>query len=251
MRWDPDTYLRWADHRARPGLELIARIPDIEPADIVDLGCGTGDLTTLLAERFGGARVIGVDSSAEMLDRTEPHPRVRWLEATFDGWNDPADLIFSNAALHWSTDHPTLFPRLAGLVRPGGVLAVQMPDNWAQPTHRIPARILDTGDWPDRARRALARDRVAAPATYRAWIGPGYDIDLWTTTYHHALDGPDPVLDWVTGSLLKPVLDVLDPASAARFRQTCADAYRGAYPAEADGTVVLPFRRLFIVAQRR
>lgn len=251
MTWDPETYLRWADHRTRPGLELIARIPDVEATDVVDLGCGTGHLTAVLADRFTEARVVGVDSSAEMLDMAEPHPRVRWVEATFDDWGDPADVVFSNAALHWSTRHSELFPRLGRLVRPGGALAVQMPDNWAQPTHRVPARILDTGEWPSAARLALARDRVSSPAAYRSWIGSGFDFDLWTTTYHQVLDGADPVLDWVSGSVLKPVIDMLDDVDAERFRAACAAGYRSAYPAEADGTVILPFRRLFIVARRR
>lgn len=250
MSWDPDTYLRFADHRMRPGLELMTRIPDVEPSDVVDLGCGTGQLTSHLAERFPDARVIGVDSSSDMLDRAPSHPRIRWVEAAFEHWTEDADVVFSNAALHWSTDHARLFPTLAGLVRPGGVLAVQMPDNWSEPTHRVPARILDTGDWPEGARRSLARDRVARAATYREWIGEGFEFDLWSTTYHQVLSGTDPVLQWVSGSVLRPVLDALDGPDRQRFQQVCAAGYRTAYPPQSDGSVILPFRRLFIVARR-
>jgi trans-aconitate 2-methyltransferase len=253
--WDPAQYLRFADHRRRPGVELLARIPEVDGVEVVvDLGCGTGGLTALLAARWPEATVTGIDSSPEMLQRaTADHASLAWRLSPLESWEPdaPVDVIYSNAALHWLNDHETLFPRLFGLVRPGGVLAVQMPANFSAPTHRIPAEILDGGDWSDAARAALLRDRVAAPSAYRRLLGAeAAALDIWTTTYHQELTGPDPVLEWVKGSVLAPVLAALGPDRAHEFATACAARYRDAYPPEPDGTVVLPFTRLFLVAVR-
>jgi trans-aconitate 2-methyltransferase len=251
MTWDPDVYESFADHRMRPGIELLQRIPDIDPRLVVDLGCGTGRLTVMLARRWPAARVHGVDSSGAMLDRAEG-AAVTWVEADIHGWEPdaPVDLVYSNAALHWLDDHPELFRRLAGHVAPGGVLAVQMPDNWREPSHRIPAAVLDEGEFPQAARGALLRDPVARLEDYRRWIGEGFRFDLWTTTYLQILEGTDPVLQWVMGTVLRPVLAVLSPPERDRFLEGCARAYRTAYPPGTDGSTVLPFRRMFIVARR-
>ncbi|NIR80979.1 MAG: methyltransferase domain-containing protein, partial [Gemmatimonadetes bacterium] len=151
--------------------------------------------------------MIGVDSSAEMLERARAtFPAPSWLRRDITGWaaSDPVDVLYSNAALHWLEDHDHLLPRLFRQVRPGGVFAFQMPANWDEPTHRIPARILDGGDWPERARRALVRDRVAAPGHYRRLLVDGASsLDLWETVYHQELRGDDPVLTWVEGSVLR------------------------------------------------
>lgn len=251
MNWDPGTYLRFADHRLRPGLELMARIPDIDPRSVLDLGCGTGRLTAMLAERWPGANVVGVDSSRDMLERaaTESGP-IRWIESDIVDHHppEPVDVIYSNAALHWVDDHATLFRTLRSWLRPGGVLAVQMPDNWSEPTHTIPAAILDDPIWPETARRALLRDRVARPDDYRTWLQPA-DVDLWETTYHHRLTGDDPILTWVSGSVLAPVVDALDPEARRRFEDACRSGYRTAYPVAWDGATMLRFRRLFMVAR--
>ena len=249
-RWDPTTYLRFADHRTRPGIELIARIPDLDARTVVDLGCGTGHLTAILADRFPGARVVGMDSSADMLARAKSeHRGIEWVCADLADWEPdaPVDLLFSNAALHWLGDHEELIPRLRGWMADGGVAAIQMPDNWREPTHRIPADILDDGTWPAAAAEALMRDRLASPADYRRWLQPA-TVDLWETTYFQVLTGEDPVWGWVTGSVLRPVLEALDDDERTRFADRCRSAYRDAYPAGSDGTTLLPFRRLFIVA---
>lgn len=267
MQWDPGDYLRFADHRSRPGLELLARVPDLPARAIADLGCGPGTLTVSLVKRWPGARVWGVDSSEEMLElaRSLSAP-VDWVEADLAGWEPPQpwgdqglDLVYSNAALHWLGDHDRLLRRLLGLLRPGGVLAVQMPDNWREPTHTVPARLLDSGVWPAAAEAALARDRVMTAPEYRRVLEPTTrSIDMWETTYHQVLEpaGPStsgtahPVLEWVRGSVLRPVLDALDPAARRTFEETCTEGYTAAYPAEPDGRVILPFRRLFMVAVR-
>jgi trans-aconitate 2-methyltransferase len=249
MPWDPDHYLRYADHRARPGLELIARIPDVEAATVVDLGCGPGNLTVHLAQRWPEAEVTGIDSSAEMVDRAAAdHPGLRWEQGDVATWEPagPVDVIFSNATLHWLDDHEVLFPRLRSHLRAGGVLAVQMPDNWGAPTHRVPAEVLDDSSWPPRAADALLRDRLASPGQYRSWLQPG-TVDVWRTTYYQALTGDDPVWAWTTGSVLRPVLDVLDDGDRERFTAECQARYRRAYPPDAEGVTILPFSRLFMI----
>ncbi len=153
MAWDPDRYLRFADHRTRPGLELASRIPDIDARSIVDLGSGTGHLTAHLAERWPEASILGIDSSDEMVERARvDHPSLEWVVGNVETWEpkEPVDLLFSSAALHWVDDHAALFPQLRSCLAAGGVMAVQMPDNWKAPTHLIPAQVLDEGEWPER-----------------------------------------------------------------------------------------------------
>ena len=250
--WDPDRYEQFVDDRLRPGLDLLARVGHFQPRRAVDLGCGTGRLTMLIAERNPDVEVVGVDASDEMLRRAvAPGSRVRWVRADIASWpfDEPYGLIFSNAALHWLGDHPALFERLAAALPTGGVLAVQMPANWRQPTHTIPSAVLDDSAYADVA-HTLARDRVAEADAYRRWLGESLTVETWTTTYHHVLSGTDPVLDWVMGSVLRPVADALDDDRRADFLAECARRYREAYPPRSDGSTVLPFRRLFIVARR-
>lgn len=251
--WDPDRYELFADHRLRPGLDLLARVGPFSPRRVVDLGCGTGRLTEIIAERNPDAQVTGLDASEEMLDRARSgQSKIRWVRADVETWapDQPHGLIFSNAALHWLDDHEGLFGRLGDAVPSGGVLAVQMPDNWNEPTHTIPAALVDGPEYDDVA-DALLRKRVTEAAAYRRWLGAGLDVETWTTTYHHALSGADPVLHWVMGSVLRPVIDALDDARRANFLTECGRRYREAYPPEPDGSTILPFRRLFIVARRR
>lgn len=256
MPWDPDRYLRFADHRTRPGLELAYRIPDIEAKSIVDLGSGTGHLTALLGQRWPDASIVGIDSSIEMIDRARHDhaaldwPNLDWVVGDVAKWQppQPVDVLFSNAALHWLDDHETLFPRLRSYLAPGGVMAVQMPDNWSAPTHRIPAEVLDEGDWPDRARAALLRDRLAPPDAYASWVQQA-NVDLWRTTYYQLLTGDEPVWAWVTGSVLRPVLAALNGSERDRFSEICRTRYAEAYPMAPDGVITLPISRFFLVAQ--
>lgn len=252
MNWDPDRYERFSHHRLRPGLDLLERVRDIDPRFVVDLGCGTGTLTAIVAGRWPNAQVKGLDSSQQMLERAPTTmPNLTWERGDIASWraDRPVGLIFSNAALHWLDDHAGLFGGLVTSLETGGVLAVQMPDNWTQPTHRIPAAVLDEGDYPDEAHRALLRNPVARAEDYRRWLGPDVDCATWSTTYHQTLTGEHPVLEWVRGSVLAPVIAALDDPEP--FLAECARRYRSAYPPQPDGTTVLPFRRLFIVARRR
>jgi trans-aconitate 2-methyltransferase len=254
MTWDPESYLRFSDERLRPGLDLLSQVPETEPRTVIDLGCGTGTLTRLIATRWPQSHVVGLDSSEPMLKEAKStETDIEWVLGDIADWNPPVEygLVFSNAALHWVADHENLFTRLSLAVTSGGTLAIQMPDNWAEPTHSIPARVLDDPRFAEDHRRLLLRDRVASPTAYRSWIGPGFDVDIWQTTYHHVLEGVDPVLTWVTGSILAPVLNGLDPERRHLFLENCRSEYARAYPTQPDGTTVLAFRRLFIVARRR
>ena len=259
MTWDPDSYMAFADLRSRPGLELLARINHLDPEVIVDLGCGPGHLTAVMARRWPDAQVVGIDDSAEMLERaasqfpSQQWPSISWQHAEIATWA-PAhsvSIVFSNAALHWLGNHQVLIPHLMTLISAGGVLAVQMPDNWDQPSHRLISRLVDEPRWRSRTAPAFLGHPVAEPAEYRSWLRPmAAEIDLWRTTYHHILEGPDAVLGWVQGSVLRPILAALQPDEAADFVSQLTDAYRTAYPIETDGKTPFPFSRLFIVARR-
>lgn len=248
--WDPAQYLRFASERTRPAVELAARVPLAEVTEAVDLGCGPGNSTEVLAARWPAARLTGVDSSPEMLaEARAAHPDWAWVEADVAAWAPATapDLIFSNAALHWLDDHAKLFPRLMSYLAPGGLLAVQMPANYDAPSHTL---MREAGaPWADRlpAPRSLAGDAGA----YYDWLAPrAASVDLWETTYHHVLDGPEAVVDWVRGTGLRPYLEALEPSDRPAFEARYLELIREAYPHRADGTVLMPFQRLFLVAVR-
>ena len=258
--WDPDTYLAFADLRSRPGLELLARIEHPRPETIVDLGCGPGHLTAVLARRWPYARVIGIDGSAEMLERAESQfprekwPTIEWQHQDISTWNPQyrVSILYSNAALHWLADHRNLFPRLLSLISAGGSMAVQMPDNWEEPSHTSISRLTEDPRWKERAAPLFLGRPVAEPGAYRAWLQPeAAEIDQWRTTYFHALTGADPVVSWVEGSVLRPILSVLESGEAELFLSDLAESYRTAYPAGPNGITAFPFSRLFMVARRR
>ncbi len=248
--WNAVQYGKFTEQRMRPGLDLLGRIPTTDPEVVVDLGCGTGSLTQVLHERWPQARVVGIDASTEMLSSVPNTPGITWHQAEIERWqpDEPVDVIYSNAALHWVDDHGRLFPRLLGYIKLSGCLAVQMPDNWDQPSHTIPERLLESPVWPDAARAAFRRHPVAAITDYRRWLGEATSLDLWRTTYVQTLTGVDPVLEWVRGSVLGPVASAMNEAERSSFEATLAEQYRVAYPPEEDGATLFPFSRLFIVA---
>jgi trans-aconitate 2-methyltransferase len=251
--WDPQQYLQFAALRLRPALDLLAHVELTEsPTLIVDLGCGPGNLTAALAERWPGAEVIGVDSSPAMLaDARRDHPELTWVEADLARWEPPrpADLVFSNAALHWLPDHATLLPALFGRVAPGGVLAVQVPDEWDAPSHTAGFEIANSPRWRDRLGYDLSEHPLLDGHGYLDALLPlAATVDCWTTRYFHVLEGPDPVVEWYKGSFLRAFLSVLDEADGEAFVAEYAAAMREAYPPRPDGRTVLPFQRLFLVA---
>jgi trans-aconitate 2-methyltransferase len=252
MSWHPERYLAFDDHRTRPAADLLARVPLRTPDRVVDLGCGPGNSTALLTERWPAAAVIGVDSAPAMLAKArERGVAADWLEADIAIWapDAPVDLLFSNAALQWLPDHSTLLPRLLGCLRPGGVLAVQMPRNFQAPSHVAMRELAANGPWAARLEGVLRAEPVASPAWYHDLLGPrAATLDIWQTEYLQALDGEDPVLRWTEATALRPVLQALDETEAAAFRQAYAARLREAYPRRPDGRTLYPFQRLFMVA---
>jgi trans-aconitate 2-methyltransferase len=255
--WDPATYLRFGDERARPFLDLLARVGAVAPSVVVDLGCGEGELTASLARRWPGARITGVDSSATMLAAAAAHAvpgQVYFTAGDVRTWeaDDPVDVLVSNAVLHWVAGHDELLSRWAARLAPGGWLALQVPGNFRAPTHALLAGLCRSVEWADRLAGAAPRpDTVLEPAGYfDVLAAAGLATDAWETTYLHVLTGPDPVLAWVRSTQLRPVLARLDDADAARFTEQYAAALREAYPVRADGTTLLPFRRIFAVGAR-
>jgi trans-aconitate 2-methyltransferase len=253
VRWEPAQYLKFADHRQRPAIDLLNRI-DADPRAIVDLGAGTGNVTRLLQARWPNAVVTGVDSSAEMLARAgDALPRISWERADLSEWRprDPVDLVYSNAALHWVDDHATLFPALFAIVSRGGTLAVQMPTNFAAPSHTAIAEVVSSGPWRSTLEPLLRTPPVQPPSIYFDLLTPAASsLDIWETEYVHVLDGDRPVLEWIKGTWLRPLLAALDDEERAQFESRYAARAAAAYPRRADGCTLFPFRRLFIVATR-
>lgn len=248
--WDPDRYLAFADHRGRPFVELLGRVAATAPATVVDLGCGPGNLTALLAERWPGAEVAGVDSSPEMLERARRDvPGVSFVEGDLRDWApaDPVDVLVSNATLQWLPDHLELLGRLVGLVRPGGWLAFQVPGNFDEPSHTIRAG-LAAEPYAAHTAGAAAPSSHDAATYLRALQGLGCEVDAWETTYLHVLHGPDPVFTWVSGTGARPTLQALPADLRPAFEDELRRRLRAAYPDDGHG-VVLPFRRVFAVAR--
>jgi trans-aconitate 2-methyltransferase len=257
-RWDPKQYLKFADHRLRPALELLSRVPLAAPAVIYDLGCGSGQITRMLAERWPSATVYGVDNSPEMLAQAAAESEtIQWIEADIQQWQPeaPPDLIFSNATLHWVAAHRDLFPRLLRSLNAGGVLAVQMPLSWGAPSHQLMRETLAGGGSDGHVlgaaelREAMDRNGVEEAETYYDLLAAAAtSLDIWSTEYVQVLEGADPVLEWVKGTGLRPILNALDAQERDSFLALYAQRLREAYPMRSDGRTLYPFRRLFIVA---
>jgi trans-aconitate 2-methyltransferase len=254
LSWNPGQYLKFAQPRLRPALDLLARIALDAPGSIHDLGCGTGNVTRLLAQRWPDAAVTGVDDSPSMLEQAgESSGRIIWRRQSIAHWSPdaPADLVFSNAALHWLPDHATLFPRLMGTLARGGVLAVQMPRNFDAPSHTLIADVIRARPWRGRLEPLLKPSPVEPPAFYHRVLAPiAGTTDVWESEYLQVLRGDDPVKQWVKGTWLVQFLDALDPTERPTFEAEYARRLREAYPPESDGTTLFPFRRLFLIATR-
>ncbi|MEQ6903176.1 methyltransferase domain-containing protein [Nocardioides sp. YIM 152588] len=253
-RWDPARYLVHADERARPFLDLVARIDAAAPDAVVDLGCGPGTLTALLASRWPGADVVGIDSSAEMIERARAEaPELAFEVADLRDWlaepEERADVLVSNATLQWVPGHLDLMPALVGAVHPGGWLAFQVPGNMAAPSHALLDALADEEPYAAHT-RGVARVAAHDAVTYlRALTALGCTVGAWETIYLHVLRGPDPVFSWVSGTGARPTLQALPDDLRPGFEEEYRARLRAAYPAEPDGSVVLPFRRVFAVAR--
>lgn len=257
MRWNPELYRRFASERARPFADLIeAAARRIEnPRTIVDLGCGSGELTASLAERWPGAYVTGIDSSPEMTDDAARAHSERFefvLKRIEDFTPDPRlDLLVSNAALQWVPDHRDLLAGWLAELAPGAVIGVQVPGNFRAPSHALMREIAESQEFTDELHAVLrGPDAVAEPGEYLELLADAsIDPDVWETTYSQLLTGTDPVLEWVRGTALRPVYDVLSTDRAAAFERLYAEALRTAYPPGKHGTV-FEFRRVFFTGRK-
>jgi trans-aconitate 2-methyltransferase len=244
MPWSPSQYLKFEDERTRPPRELLARVPLDRPASVIDLGCGPGNSTELLVERYGAAIVSGVDNDPAMLAAARKRlPSTSFLEADVATWlpATSVSLLFSNATFQWVPNHLAVLGRLMDALEPGGVLAVQMPDNVHEPSHQLMEDLL-TG---------AGREPLPQPeAYYDALHRKAAHIDIWHTHYYHVLKDAAAIVEWFKGSALRPYLEGLDAQKRAAFEAEYLSRISKAYPPMADGRVLLRFPRLFIVAVR-
>ncbi|NWD25583.1 trans-aconitate 2-methyltransferase [Pseudomonas yamanorum] len=253
MTWSAKQYSMFEQQRTRPVRDLVAAIPDGDVRSAVDLGCGPGNSTEVLAERFPKALVTGMDSSDDMLvDARKRLPTLNFELADIGAWN-PAqqfDVILANASLQWLPDHATLYPHLVNQLTEGGTLAVQTPDNLDEPAHRLAREIAADGPWAAKIGAVKHNERHTASYYFELLSKHCSTVDVWRTTYHHPLAGSAAVVEWFKGSALRPFLAPLTDSEKSAFLDEYLARITQAYPALADGTVLLPFPRLFIIATR-
>jgi len=260
MVWDANLYLKFADHRVRPALDLMGRIDPangVRPGHVIyDLGCGAGNISRILAERFPTAEVVGVDSSEEMLAKARSQTvdsRVSFAKGDLTQFkpSKPPGILYSNAAYQWVEGHIDLFPGLMKLLPSGGQLAIQMPRNHEAPSHALMRKAVEMGPWRDKLTTVRTIRPVLEPTRYYDVLKPlCSDLEIWETIYWQPLTGKDPVAQFTAGTGLRPYLDLLSKEEGAAFYEAYAALLREAYPMRADGITIFPFRRLFIVARR-
>ena len=253
--WSPALYLTFADERTRAAQDLLAQVPLTAARRVYDLGCGPGNSTALLVERFAGAMITGIDNSPAMLEAARKAcPGAQFAAGDLTNWmpEHVPDLLFSNATLQWVPDHLDVMARLAGALPEGGVLAVQMPDNLMEPSHALMQKAAEQGPWRAKlAAAAAAREALPGVADYYARLKPGLSrLDIWHTIYNHPLDGVEEIVSWLSSTGLRPWLDPLSAEERADYLASYKALLAEAYPLQADGKVLLRFPRLFIVGVR-
>jgi trans-aconitate 2-methyltransferase len=258
--WDANLYLKFADARLRPALDLMGRLDPANAARpghaIYDLGCGAGNITRILAERFAGPPVIGIDSSEEMLAKARTQTvdaRVRFTKGDLANFTPdlPPGILYSNAAYQWVENHIDHFPGLLRLLPPGGQLAIQMPRNHEAPSHALMKEAAERGPWRDRLSQVGGIRTVWEPSRYYDALKPlCSDLDIWETIYQQVLTGKDPVAQYTAGTGLRPYMEALGKEEGAAFYDVYRELIAEAYPTRPDGITLFPFRRLFIVARR-
>jgi trans-aconitate 2-methyltransferase len=251
--WDAELYLKFADERTQPSVDLISRISLAHPSRIIDLGCGPGNSTAMLRQRWPAAEITGLDNSREMINAaSRAYPGWAWVEGDIATWTTaaPFDLVFSNAALHWVANHAEVMPHLLRQVLPQGALAIQMPAHFRSPVHELMIETAVNPAWQDSMENAIHAIRVERPAFYYDLLDPlTSKLDLWETEYIHVMNSPAAILEWIRGTGLRPFLEALpSEEQKRRFEELFLAGLTKAYPAQKDGRVLFPFRRLFILA---
>jgi trans-aconitate 2-methyltransferase len=257
MKWDPTKYVQFGDYRDRPFFDLTGRVHADDPGLVVDLGCGPGNLTSTLAERWPGAQVVGLDSSPEMLAKAAAlagsTPNLSFDLGDIAGWqpSGETDVVVTNAALQWLPGHREMLRGWLAALKPGAWFALQVPGNFNSPSHTQMRRLAESPAWAGRLAGVLRHDDVGDAAEYlNIMLDAGCDADAWETTYQQLLPGENPVLEWVRGTGLRPVLAALSADEASEFEAEYSARLAEAYPRSAHGTV-FPFRRIFAVARKR
>ena len=253
--WNSEQYLKFAAERTQPAVDLAARVRLEKPGRVMDLGCGPGNSTAVLARRWPGAELTGLDSSAAMMAAArKDFPEGNWVEGDIGSWTAERayDVVFSNAALQWVPDHARVLPRLLEQVAEGGALAMQVPANLDAPAHALMREVGAAAAWRGCFRGSVREWHVESAETYYDIVAPhATRVDLWVTEYQHVVEGPEALVEWYRGTGLRPWLDALpDEATRKRFEADYLAAIRPAYPRRMDGKVLFPFRRLFLVAYR-
>jgi trans-aconitate 2-methyltransferase len=253
MAWDPKVYLDFEDERTRPAAELLARIAHKNPVHVIDLGCGPGNSTALLARRWPKAKLEGLDSSEPMLDQAKRSGiNAVWHSGEIPNWAPATryDVIFTNATLQWVPDQPKILPRLMSFLEPGGTLAFQVPCNFDAPSHKLIRDVAAEGPWGSKLRN-VRNLTLGTPRFYYDILEPlSAALDIWETEYLQVLEGEDAVYRWVSGTGLRPFVQALEGAERDAFVADYKQRVNAAYPLRASGKVLFPFKRLFAIARK-
>ncbi len=253
MAWDPKIYLDFEDERTRPAAELLARAFHKNPMHVIDLGCGPGNSTALLARRWPKAKLEGLDSSEAMLDQARRSGiNATWHSGDIPGWSPTRryDVIFTNATLQWVPDQEKLLPRLMLFLERGGMLAFQVPCNFNEPSHRLIRDVAAEGPWAAKLTNVRNLTLMTPRAYYEILEPISSALDIWETEYLQVLDGDDPVYRWVSGTGLRPFVQALEGEERESFVADYKKRVAAAYPVRASGKTLFPFKRLFVVARK-
>ncbi len=253
--WSAQQYLRFEDERTRPSRDLLAQVRLERARHVVDVGCGPGNSTELLVARFPKAKMMGVDASRDMLRKArERLPQCVFVEADLKSWTPPenTDLLFANAVFQWVPEHRSVMRRMIGSLAEGGVLAVQMPDNTREPSHRLMMEVAARKRWAEtRVLTELARADLPDAAAYYDELKPlCRQVEVWHTVYEHVMEGPEAIVEWFKGSSLRPFLAEMKTSAGEEFLSAYGAEIAKAYPRRVDGKTLLRFPRLFVVATR-
>jgi len=247
--WNPTSYLRFEAERTRPVKELAARIKCPQATMITDLGCGPGNSTAVLCKQHPKAMITGIDTSPAMLEKARAIlPGCQFEESDISRWQPEKkqDVIFANASLQWLTDHETLFPHLAAQLSPQGVLAVQMPDNWHEHTHRLMREVSD-----EQGHSHHHRDAILSPQMYYDILSKaGCQVDIWRTTYFHTLPSTQAIIDWLSTTGLRRFINHLASEQQSAYLDRYHELLKQHYPEQSDSNIIMPFPRLFIIARK-